>query len=135
MGSARQKLEDTAENVGRDLGTGIESIGQGNIGQGIDDIGAAHINAFTIGQAEKMGIKGRSALTREANAAAEGAAADARSMSDMKGADRLTRIANRLNEAVRLRQKQPGKAQTLLTSQTPPSAENPNTLLTTAARR
>jgi len=138
MGSPKgavDRIKETGQNAVQDIRTGAEQISQGQIERGATNIATGGYNLTPGGQLQAgagMPVKGETALTKEAQAAANQAAQDAADAAAAAEADRKQKITDRLNEEIKLRARQPGRAQTLLTSGFTPSASNTNTLLTTA---
>ncbi len=111
-----QGLQDSA----RDLTSGdIERAAYGSI------------NLATYGTARMAGMKSQTELERDAKTAADAEAADEANLTALTKQAKLDKIRNRLDAEVKLRQKSPGRQQTLLTSLLEPSKTNPQTALIT----
>ncbi len=144
MGGAKKAIDQVKKSVESgvaDVGKGLEQIAQGNVEQGLLNTTVGQFNATGGGSLLAAGGKGIKGQTMEENAAKANAdyeeataASDARDAATAKETDRTTKIKNRLNEEIKLRQRQPGRAQTLLTTGMTPSASQTNTLLTSASR-
>jgi len=119
----------------RDLSLGASEIGNGNITNGVGNIGQGTMGLMSYGAGNWMLPPGGSEQTDMANNAAAAAQGDIQTGLNMKELDRRSRIQTGLKEAIKLRTKQPGKQQTLLTSALEPSATSPGTLLTTTGKR
>lgn len=127
-----QALVDNLQDVGK----GVELIAQGQVSKGLDRGLQGGLGLYTYG-ASNVVTGGSSTTNERANQIADDkrAAAEVKNTQDIAVAaneDRLTKIKDRLSEEIRLRQKTPGRSQTLLTSSLTPSGTNTNTLLTAA---
>jgi hypothetical protein len=131
MGSPKSIVQNIEYSLS-DTGKAFDSLLHGNIGDAVKtQFGAAAV----LGSAGLLTSDGPSA-TRATEVAAKDAAANNKSLTDQAAeANRLQQIQTRLQEEIALRQKSPGRNQTLLTSNLVPSATNPQTLLTSASKR
>jgi hypothetical protein len=127
MGSAKsvgkafqQNIEDSVSDIKQGIQTGdVLRIAQGST------------NFLTKGTQRAMGIKGQTELEREARDAAGQEEQDAARLDALNKQGKIDKIAQRLDASIKLRQKAPGRQQTLLTSLLEPSKTNPQTTLIT----
>lgn len=120
-------------NSADDILTGVKQVASGRVEQGLTNYGAGILGTMSLGATQKY-LPGETATTNAANDAAAAAATDTTLVKASEDQAKLDKINNRLKEEVRLRQKAPGKAQTLLTSTLTPNGTNTGTLLTGAGR-
>lgn len=118
------------KNSAKDVIGGAEDILKGKMSKGLSSMVAGNVGLLTMGLSQDV-LPGRTLLAEKAGAGGEQPAAP---VEDPEKAARLLRIQNRLSEEIRLRQKTPGKAQTLLTTTLTPTSQSTGTLLTGAAR-
>lgn len=134
-GNEIDKIGKNLEYAGRDAGKGLEQIGQGNVSAGVRNLASAYTTASNFGVDTPLTLRGQARTEAAASAAAKDKALTAEAADMAKETDRRGRIATRLKEEIRLRQKQPGREQTLLTSTLTPNSQFTGTLLTGASKR
>lgn len=134
-GNEIDKIGKNLEYAGRDIGTGITQIARGDVSKGAKNLAAGYSTALTYGIDTPLTIRGQARTEAAASAAAKDRALTAEAADMAKETDRRGRIATRLKEEIRLRQKQPGREQTLLTSTLTPNSQFTGTLLTGASKR
>ncbi len=125
-------LSDSA----KDVANGVSLIAQGQVSRGIESAVQGNMGLATAGTSNLL-FSGPAAAKKKgeitADLAAQTLATNTADQAAAAEADRMNKVKTRLAEEIRLRQKTPGRQQTLLTSQVTPSATNTNSLLTTAA--
>lgn len=136
MGSPSKSIDrakETLQNGIADISLGAQQLKEGNVEKGLTNLGVGQFNTLGGGYILAAGgapIKGETALTKQAQAEANQATADAANYTATQEASRQQKIKDRLSAEIGLRQKAPGKAQTLLTSTLTPNGVNNNSLLT-----
>lgn len=121
------------EYSAKDIVGGAEDVLKGNVSSGLSSMLAGNLGLNTMGISQVL-LPGKTALTAKAKAAEDAKEQDRINSINMEREARLNRITTRLNEEIKLRQKAPGKAQTLLTSTLTPNSQMTGTLLTGAKR-
>lgn len=136
MGSPSKSIErakETFQSGFADISLGAQQLKEGNVEKGVTNLAVGQFNAIGGGGLLAAGgapIKGETALTKQAKAEADQVATDAANYTATQEASRQQKIKDRLSAEIGLRQKAPGKAQTLLTSTLTPNGTNNNSLLT-----
>lgn len=126
-------IKEGLSNSADDILTSANQVGSGQVEQGLTNYGAGILGLMSTGFSQKY-LPGETATTNAAKDAAAAAATDTTLVKASADQAKLDKINNRLKEEVRLRQKSPGKAQTLLTSTLTPNSTNTGTILTGAGR-
>ena len=139
MGGSVEGVKKSLQDTGNDINDTLDAVRNGNSGgfaKGLVGLQGASSSAFgAVPAGNFLNLKSPSGQLADANAAKDQAMYDQNTMNDQLTADRVNKVTTRLNEAVKLRQKQPGRAQTLLTSTlTGPNSGNPDTLLTSVSK-
>ena len=136
MGGPRENpIARAAFDIGRGATGIIQNVATlgmrgGNIQDSLRNIVAGQTNLMSLGATEKLGVMGdtgKEVMSFEQQKAERQAKLEAEQAVE---ADRRQKIMTRLEEEIKLRQRQPGKSATLLTSTLTPNGQNTNTLLT-----
>jgi hypothetical protein len=127
MGGAREAYNNFSENI---VGSAQDALGAGTG----SDAFLGYQNIMTAGGLSLLGYKSGAQQEKEKRDFAKMSFDEQQAYGRAAEGARRAKIRTQLEESVRLRQRSPGRAATLLTSNLSPSGANNNTLLTSAAQ-